>query len=288
MSQQAYTEHYFPTTDGLRLYYRDYGDRQAARTPLLCLPGLTRNSKDFDDIARRHAPQRRVVTVDYRGRGRSAYDPDPANYNPMVYLADLQLLLAAADIRQAVVLGTSMGGLLAMGMAAALPTVPTGIILNDIGPEIAGTGYGRIAQTVGVDLHARSFEEAAELWRRSDGASYPRRDAAGWLKLAHATYCADEAGTGVRPDYDLAVGDGLKAQGATPLPDLWPFFRGLGHLPLLVLRGALSDVLSADTLSRMKREHPGMTAVTIPDVGHVPMLDEPEALAAIDSFLASL
>ena len=227
-----------------------------------------------------------MITVDYRGRGRSDYDPRPANYNPMTYLADLHLVLADAGISRTVVLGTSMGGLLAMGLAAAMPGLPAGIILNDIGPVIAEAGYGRITETVGIETHPASFGEAAALWRRADAAANPRLDDVGWLKLAHATYRVDESGQGVRPDYDLAVGISLKAQAAMPLPDLWPFFHGLRGLPLLVLRGALSDVLSADTLARMQHDHPGMIAVTIPDVGHVPMLDEPEALAAIDSFLA--
>jgi pimeloyl-ACP methyl ester carboxylesterase len=288
MGASAFTEHFFHAGDGRRLYYREYGAGRSSRTTLLCLPGLTRNSKDFHDLACRYAPQRRVVALDYRGRGRSAYDPNPGNYNPMVYLADLQPLLATAGISRAVLFGTSMGGLLAMGLAAMIPALPAGIVLNDVGPKIDDAGYARIAQAVGTEVHADSYEQAAAFWRRSDAAAYPRLDAAGWLKLARATYRDDESGSGVRLDYDMAVGDALKAQGAIPLPDLWPLFGALRHLPMLVLRGALSDILSADTLARMQREHPGMTAVTVPGVGHVPMLDEPEALAAIDTFLAAL
>lgn len=286
MTAQAFSEHTVDAADGLRLYYRAYGDPAAARLPLLCLPGLTRNSKDFHDLACRHAASRRVIAVDYRGRGRSAYDPEPANYNPMSYLADLRPVLAAAGIGRAVLLGTSMGGLLALGLAATLPALVAGIILNDVGPDIDAAGYNRIAQAVGNDLHPANYEAAAELWRRSDGAIYPRLDAAGWLELARATYRDDESGHGVRLDYDPAVGAALRAQAALPLPDLWPLFRALQPLPMLVLRGALSDVLSAVTLARMRQDHPGLTAVTIPDVGHVPMLDEPAALAAIDDFLA--
>lgn len=288
MGTQVYTEHFFHAQDDLRLYYRDYGNRRSPHLPLLCLPGLTRNSKDFHDIASRHASQRRVITVDYRGRGQSAYDPDPGHYDPVTYLADLQNLLAVAHVERVVVLGTSMGGLLAMGMAAAMPAILAGVILNDVGPDIDHGGYGRIARTVGTDIRAASFEDAAELWRRGNQAAHPRLDADGWLRLARATFCPDVSGTGVRLDYDIAIGRVLQAQADTPLPDLWPLFRGLRSLPLLALRGALSDVLSADTLIRMKREHAGMTAVTIPDVGHVPMLDEPEALAALDDFLAGL
>lgn len=286
MDAANFSEHHVRSADGLRLYYRRYGSLQSPHLPLLCLPGLTRNSRDFHDIACRHAAGRQVIAVDYRGRGRSDYDPNPANYNPMTYLTDLQSVLADAGVARAVVLGTSMGGLLAMGLAAAMPDLPAGIIFNDIGPDIARSGYGRIAETVGIASRPASFEEAAEIWRRNDAAANPRLGPEGWLRLAHATYRLDESGVGLRPDYDLAVGASLKAQAGTPLPDLWPLFHGLRHLPLLVLRGALSDVLSIDTFARMQHEHPGMLAVTIPDVGHVPMLDEPAAVAAIDSFLA--
>src|SRR3546814_780145 len=150
-------------------------------------------------------------------------------------------------------------------MTAAMPAVLAGVILNDVGPDIDRGGYGRIAQAIGTDVRAASFEDAAELWRRSDQAANPRLDAAGWLKLAHATFRQDDSGSGVRLDYDIAIGKALQAQADAPLPDLWPLFRGLRNLPLLALRGALSDVLSADTFIRMKREHAGMTAVTIPD-----------------------
>ncbi|WP_370153257.1 alpha/beta fold hydrolase [Ferrovibrio sp.] len=286
MTAQPFTEHFFHAQDDLRLYYRDYGDRNAPRLPLLCLPGLTRNSKDFHDIACRHAPQRRVITVDYRGRGRSAYDRDPVHYDPVVYLGDLQQLLAVARIDRAVILGTSMGGLLAMGMSAAMPAVLAGVILNDVGPEVSEDGRQRIADAIGTDIRAASFEDAAELWRRGFIGAYPQLEHEGWMKLARATFVAD--GNGVRLDYDLAIAVNLKAQSTQPLPDLWPLFRGLRKLPLLALRGALSDVLSAETFVRMKREHAGMIGVTLPDVGHVPMLDEPLAQAAIDDFLGGL
>jgi len=288
MSAQAFTEHFFHAQDDLRLYYRDYGDRRSPRLPLLCLPGLTRNSKDFHDIACRYAPTRRVITVDYRGRGRSAYDPDSRNYDPVTYIADLQHLLAVAHVHRVVALGTSMGGLLAMGMTAAMPSALAGVILNDVGPDVSETGRQRIGTSISTDVRAANYDEAAELWRRGYMATYPRLDAAGWLKLARATFRQDDTGAGVRLDYDLAISVNLNAQAGSPLPDLWPLFRGLRNVPLLVLRGALSDVLTADTFIRMKREHAGMLAITLADVGHVPMLDEPEALAAIDSFLAEL
>lgn len=284
----GYTEHYFHAQDDLRLYYRDYGDRRSPRPPLLCLSGLTRNSKDFHDLALRYAETRRVITFDYRGRGRSAYDPDPDNYQIPVYLGDVMHLLAVTHTHRVVVLGTSMGGIVAMAMTVAMPMALTGVILNDVGPEISETGRQRIANYVGTEVRVSSYEQAAEMWRQNYSLAYPRLDKEGWMKLARATFTEDPSRGGLRLDYDLNLSVALREQSKSPLPDLWPLFRGLRNVPLLALRGALSDILTADTLVRMKREHAGMTAVTIPEVGHVPMLDEPESLAAMDSFLAAL
>ncbi|WP_298727870.1 alpha/beta hydrolase [uncultured Ferrovibrio sp.] len=283
-----FTEHYFHAQDDVRLYYRDYGNRRSSRTPLLCLSGLTRNSKDFHDIACRHAETRRVITLDYRGRGRSAYDPNPQNYQVPVYINDVMHLLAVTHVHRAVVLGTSMGGIVAMGVAVAIPTALAGVILNDVGPEISETGRRRIAGYVGTQVHVPDYDAAADLWRQNYAGAYPRLDGEGWLKLAKATFTEDPQRSGLRLDYDLNIAVPLREQAHEPLPDLWPLFRALRHVPLLALRGAFSDILTADTFVRMKREHAGMIAVTVPNVGHVPMLDETEAQSAIDAFLTDL
>lgn len=288
MSEGAFSSHFFHTQDDLRLHYREYGSRHSHRTPLLCLSGLTRNAKDFDAIARRHAATRRVLALDCRGRGLSGYDPDPGNYQATVYLSDIHHLLAVAQVERVVVLGTSMGGILAMGMSAAMPAALAGVILNDIGPVVAEDGRQRIADHVGTDTHLPSFDAAAGLWRSTYLHAYPKLDPAGWLRIARATFTEDARRGGVRLDYDLAIATGLRQQAKTPLPDLWPLFRGLRHVPVLALRGALSDILDTDTFVQMKREHAGLTAVTIPDVGHVPLLDEPAAEAAIDAYLEHL
>lgn len=288
MTIRDYIEHSFHTQDDLRLSYREYGDRNAPRIPLLCLSGLTRNSKDFHDFALRHANVRRIVCLDYRGRGRSAYDPNPRNYEAAVYLNDIQHLLAVARIPKAIVLGTSLGGILAMAMTAVMPSVLAGVIINDIGPEVSETGRQRIAEYVGRGVFVPDYESGAASWRQAYAPAYPNLGDEGWLQIARTSFTEDERRGGLRLDYDLNIAIALKEQAKQPLPDLWPLFRGLRHLPVLALRGALSDVLTADTFVRMKREHAGMIAVTVPGVGHIPMLDEPEAEVAIDSFLANL
>ena len=162
MTSAGFTEHYFHAQDDLRLYYRDYGDRHSTRIPVLCLPGLTRNAKDFHDFATRQSIDRRVICFDFRGRGRSAYDPEPSNYQPSVYLSDLQHLLAVTHLHRAIVLGTSMGGLMAMAMSAAMPTALAGVILNDVGPDVSEAGRQRIAgsRANGGGRVARAASEA--------------------------------------------------------------------------------------------------------------------------------
>lgn len=282
-----YRESYFSSHDGLRLYYRDYGDRHSARTPLLCLSGLTRNSNDFHEFALRHAPMRRVICLDYRGRGRSAHDPDPMHYEVPTYLDDIQHLLAVAHIRRVIVAGTSLGGIIAMALGAAIPTLLAGVILNDIGPDVKEDGRQRIAAYVGQAVRVPDWDAAVAHLRKGYAQAFPVLDDAGWRRIARGTF-AESAASGLALAYDLNISVALREQAKTPLPDLWPLFRSLRPLPVLALRGALSDILTSDTFIRMKREHAGMIAVTVPDVGHVPMLDEPAAETAIDAFLADL
>jgi len=283
-----FLEGYFHSHDGLRLYFRDYGDRSATRTPLLCLSGLTRNSNDFHEFALRHAATRRVICLDYRGRGRSAHDPNPMHYEVPVYLDDIQHLLAVTHVRRVIVVGTSLGGIIAMALATAIPTTLAGVVLNDIGPDVKEDGRQRIAGYVGQAVEVPDWDAAIAHLRRSYAQAFPVLNDAGWHRIARGTFAEAPAGEGLSLAYDLNISVALREQAKTPLPDLWPFFRSLRPLPVLSLRGALSDILTADTFIRMKREHAGMIAVTVPDVGHVPMLDEPAAETAIDAFLADL
>jgi pimeloyl-ACP methyl ester carboxylesterase len=284
----GFRERYFHTHDGLRLYYRDYGDRAAPRTPLLCLSGLTRSSNDFHEFALRHSPIRRVLCLDYRGRGKSAYDPDAMHYEVPVYLDDIQHLLATTHATRVIVMGTSLGGILAMALATAIPAMLTGVILNDIGPDVKEDGRQRIAGYVGQPVQVADWDAGAAYMRKGYAGAYPMLGDAGWQRIARGTFTENKTGSGLVLNYDLNIAVALREQATRPLPDLWPYFRSLRPFPLLALRGGLSDILTADTFIRMKREHAGMVAITVPDVGHVPMLDEPAAETAIDAFLADL
>lgn len=268
--------------DGLKLYYRDLGPRPSPRTPVVCLPGLTRNAKDFAVIAERMARDRRVLCLDMRGRGRSAYDPDWRNYAVPVEMNDVMHVMAAAGVPEAVVLGTSRGGLIAMAMAAVRPTALKGVILNDIGPEVAPEGLARILGYAGKMQTPETWDAAAAALRATNtGFDFTITE---WGRLAKQIF-AEENG---RPklDYDPKIGDATRAQmKAGPPPDLWPMFGALKEVPALVLRGVGSDLLSPAILQKMKAVKPDLTAVEIPGRGHAPLLDEPQSIAAIEAFL---
>lgn len=284
----TWTNGYFRNQDNLRLAYRDYNQSGNIRLPILCLAGLTRNAKDFHSFACHMAPRRRILALDYRGRGRSEYDTDWRRYEAPVYVQDVLQFLTALDVEQVIVLGTSLGGILTMGLSLARPTLLAGVILNDIGPAIVESGRQRIANYVGQDVRAADLAAAAAIWYRNFGQAYPKLDPAGWLRIADNTFTHDPEAGNYRLDYDLTISRALIKGARQPLPDLWPLFLGLRDTPTLVLRGALSDILDAATLARMGSLHRRMQAVTIPDVGHVPMLDEPESRVALDAFIDSL
>jgi pimeloyl-ACP methyl ester carboxylesterase len=279
----GFGERIFRSQDGLGLYFRDYGDPASPRTPVLCLAGLTRNSKDFHLLARQLCGERRVLAPDYRGRGRSARDPDWRHYRPETYLADVIDLLTVAGVHRVVAMGTSLGGLLAMALAAYRPTLLAGVVLNDVGPEIASQGQQRILGYIGTDRPKRDWESAiAELKGMFPTLSLDTP--AKWRRMADATYRRGDDGL-LHFDWDVALARGLQG-GRAKTPDLWALFRALGSRPVLAIRGALSDVLSEATFARMSEVKPDLQRVVVPDVGHVPSLDEPEAAAAIHDFIA--
>jgi pimeloyl-ACP methyl ester carboxylesterase len=279
----AFRECRFHAQDNLGLYYRDYGDALSDCLPVICLPGLTRNSGDFHDLASRLAPQRRVICPDLRGRGKSDYDPHPDNYRPETYVLDLMHLLTVAGCHRAIFIGTSLGGILSMAMATVNPTAVAGVVLNDIGPEIDPRGLARIAGYVGDNLGPFSLDEATEWLMTNYGSAFPDFGEPEWRAEALRTFIPKDDGRYVQ-NYDPAISQVTRHQ-AKETPDLWPYFRALAHMPVLVLRGALSDILSPTTVEKMKHDKPDLRQATIPLRGHTPLLDESECTAAIDDFV---
>lgn len=271
---------------GLRLAAREYPGPAGINGPgartVLCLHGLTRNGQDFAGLAAMLQGGHRVLVPDQRGRGRSAYDPQPANYNLLVQAQDMWALLDHCQVERCAIVGTSMGALMAIVMASTRPDRIAGLVLNDAGPEIDPRGLARIAAYVGKGGAAANWDEAAAAVQAVHGAAYPTYDAVDWLRMARATY-VEEAGS-LRLDYDPALAQAFAGGGAASA-DMWPAFAVLNRVPGLLLRGDRSDILSADTAARTATRFPGLELVTVPDRGHAPDLTEPASLAAIQSFL---
>ncbi len=271
--------------DGLSLYVRDYGDALSSAPPVLCLGGISRNARDFEALAPHLAGKRRVVCPDYRGRGRSDYDSDWRNYTPRVYLRDALDVMTALDLHRAVVIGTSMGGLLAMALASARPGALSAVVLNDIGPEIDPSGIARIKTYLSADGRRADWDEAIAVVKQNfrHGGLTSRE---GWLTFAKRIY-REDAGGGLRHDFDPAIVKQFLSAPAGPA-SYWPAFRALRRFPVLAIRGDLSDILSLETFERMAAEKPDLIAITLAGVGHAPLLDEPESVSAIDDFLDRL
>ena len=279
-------DRHYASADGLRLYYRDYPADSAGRLPVLCMPGLTRNCRDFESTALRLQRTRRVLTPDLRGRGRSQPDPNWRNYHPGTYLTDLTLLLADAGAPRVVLLGTSLGGILSMLMAATAPHVPAAVILNDIGPDVDPAGAQRISSYVGRHAPVRDWAGAAAQMRAMYQVAMPDAEESDWMAFARRSYT--EVDGAPQLDVDPGIGEAVRAAPAGAAPDLWPVYASLRPLPALAIRGELSDVLSQGTFDRMAREKPDLRRVTVARRGHPPLLDEPECIAAIDAFLAAV
>jgi pimeloyl-ACP methyl ester carboxylesterase len=285
IARQAGEDRYFKVRDGLRLHYRDYPGRPD-RPPLLCLHGLTRNSRDWSEFAERYSPGHRVLALDFRGRGDSDYDPDPRRYTPLTYAGDVVELLDQLAINEAIFVGTSLGGLVTMVIAATAPGRIRAAILNDVGPDVDPAGIDRILTYVGRDVRFRNWDEAADAIAANYGSSFERFTHDDWVKMAKRN-CREENGE-IRFDYDMAIAEPFKTLGAAPQVDLWPLFEALGRKPLLVVRGARSDLLTAATAARMQSVARDMKLAVVPGVGHAPELNEAEAVAAIDEFVESL
>jgi pimeloyl-ACP methyl ester carboxylesterase len=279
----AFREIYLSSHDGLRLYHRLYEGPSAGAPKVLCLHGLTRNSRDFEDLAPHLQERYRVIVPDLRGRGLSARDPDMQNYQPTIYVQDVLAMLATYDAAPVTIIGTSLGGMLAMMLAVRQRSSVAGIVLNDVGPEIDPAGIKRIKEYAGLLPPPRSWADAIVQAQMVYGAAWPDLAPERWPTIARRGYRENAAGV-PQSDYDPLIGETVRAQPAAAV-DLWPFWKALGDLPALVIRGAHSDILSAATVARMRSEKPNVEQLSVPNRGHVPLLDEPECLSAIDTFL---
>jgi pimeloyl-ACP methyl ester carboxylesterase len=271
--------------DGLRLHALEWGDRRSPLLPVVCLPGLTRTAEDFATLAAALAADRRVLALDYRGRGRSDYDPNPEHYAIAVEAADVMTVLSGLAAAPAVVVGTSRGGLIAMTLAAAKPQLLAGVVLNDIGPVVEIEGMMRIKGYVGRLPQPASYQEGAEMLRRISGNQFPELGAAEWLAAAKRAWRME--GGRLVTTYDPLLArtlDGVSAD--KPFPTMWPQFDAMAPLPLLVVHGANSDVLSAATVAAMQARRPDMERLVVPDQGHAPLLAEPATIRPIAAFAA--
>lgn len=288
---KAYAEIAWQSHDGLRLHARIYdarapGGRAADVPTVMCLHGLTRNGRDFEDLAPHLQERHRVVVPDLRGRGFSARDPNALNYQPGVYIEDLLALLGVVEARRVAVIGTSLGGMLAMMLAVARAERVAGIVLNDVGPEIDPAGLERIKSYAGRLPAPRTWSDAAAQTRTVYGDAWPGLAPDRWAALARRGYRENAAGL-IAADADPGIGETLRAAPAAA-PDLWPLWKALRAMPTLAIRGARSDILSAATFARMKNENPDLQQLEVANRGHVPLLDEPECITAIDAFLSAL
>lgn len=278
------------SNDGLRLHARVYdppADADRSAMPVLCLPGLTRNARDFDRIAPYLARHRRVYAVDFRGRGESGYARDAMTYVPLTYVQDVMALLASEGIGRFAVIGTSLGGIVAMLIAATQHGRVAALVLNDVGPELDPAGLDRIRGYVGQSSNHPTWVHAARAIAAANNHVYPGWGLEDWLVMAKRTHRLTREGR-IIADYDSNIAQPFKLPGGEAGVDLWPAFDSLKDVPLLILRGALSDILAAGAAERMAARLPHARLVTIPNVGHAPTLDEAEAVAAIDALFAGL
>ncbi|MBW6532029.1 alpha/beta fold hydrolase [Sphingomonas citri] len=278
---------YWWSADGLRLHARDYpGPESDAAPPLLCLPGLTRNVRDFEPLVAALGGRRRVLAVEFRGRGESGYAKDPMTYVPLTYAQDVVALLADQRLERVVAVGTSLGGIVTMLLAGMLPGRIAGALLNDIGPAVEPGGLARIRGYVGKPSVYPTWLHAARGLQEANADVYPGWRIDQWLAMAKRLYRLNSAGRIVL-DYDLKIAEPFRLPGGEAGPDLWRAWAALGDVPVVVARGERSDILSDATARRMIAALPRAELVAVPGVGHAPLLDEPALLPAIDRLLAA-
>jgi pimeloyl-ACP methyl ester carboxylesterase len=282
----GFEDRFWSSRDGLKLHYRDYPGGHADRPPIVCLHGLTRNARDFEALAARLSPQWRVLCPEMRGRGDSEYAREAASYNPLQYVEDLQCLLDEAGIDRFVAVGTSLGGLMTMLLALQAPERIAAAVLNDVGPRLEVAGLERIKSYVGQGRSFPTWVHAARALEEVQGVSHPGQDLPFWIEAAKRVMTLSSNGRIVF-DYDMKIAEPFATlDPAAEQANLWPALEALAGRPVLIVRGALSDLLSEETLAGMLARLPEAEAVTVQGLGHAPGLLEPEVTAAIDRLLA--
>jgi len=286
MTGEGFSDFFYTAPDGLKLHARLYGEQNGR--PVVCLPGLTRNARDFHELAlylsTKAKTPRKVVAFDYRGRGQSDYDLDISHYNIGVEAGDVLAGLAALGIEAAAFIGTSRGGLIIHVLGALKPAALKAIVLNDIGPVIETQGFANIRAYLDRAPKPKTFAEAVDAQRRTHGADFPALGETDWARMVGAI-CRD-IGTGWVPDFDPALVDTLAGiDFSKPLPDLWPQFEALAAVPLLAIRGANSKLFSAATLQEMQMRHPAMETIIVEGQGHAPFLETGDLPQRIAAFL---
>ncbi|MDV3456593.1 alpha/beta hydrolase [Sphingomonas sp. HF-S4] len=282
--RRNYSDGYWWSKDGLRLHYREYPGADDV-PPVLCFPGLTRNARDYESLATRLSGERRVVLVEFRGRGESAFAKDPMSYVPLTYLQDIEALLDELAIKRFVAVGTSLGGIVTMLLAATDGAKLAGAVLNDVGPQLEAAGLARIRTYVGKAVWHPTWMHAARAVAEGNADVYPDYTIEDWLRMAKRLYRVNSSGRIVL-DYDMKIAEPFRVPGNEAGPDMWPTIDALKAKPVLVVRGERSDILSAVTAEKMLARLPQGELVTVKDVGHAPTLDEPEVVAAIERLLA--
>ena len=283
MATSEYADLYWESAEGLKLHARDYPG-PADRPAILCLPGLTRNARDFEPVADAFAGEWRVLAPEFRGRGDSDYAKESDSYVPLTYVADVLALIDELKLDKVVAIGTSLGGIVTTLIALQRPDLVAGAALNDIGPEIEAEGLERIRDYVGQGRNFPTWMHAARALREGSLHIYPDYAIEDWLTLAKRLMCVGNNGR-ITYDYDMKIADPFSDPSTLDAVDLWPAFEALGGRPGLVLRGELSDLLSEATFTGMHLRMAGFECVTVPRVGHAPTLAEPEAQSAIARLL---
>ncbi|MEO7563713.1 MAG: alpha/beta hydrolase [Sphingomicrobium sp.] len=286
LTDGQYRDGYFTCSDGLRLHFRDYPG-PAGEVPILCLPGLTRNVRDFADFGLRLSPRHRVIAFEFRGRGTSAFDPEPKRYLPPTYARDTIELLDHLGVAKAVFVGTSLGGIVAMMVAVMAGDRIAGSILNDVGPELSDTGLDRIRDYVGSGRSFATWAEAGAAVADNQSRLPTAWGAVEWQAMARRL-CRTGADGSIHFDYDPAIAEPFRTASRKSDFDMWPLLDALAERPLLVLRGEHSELFTGAALEAIKQRNPRIETAIVPGAGHAPELNEPQAIAAIDRFLERL